>query len=770
MAQPLTDLTQKDTPFAWTAKANEAFESLKKAFLMEPNLAQFQWERRTRIETDSSGWSTGGVLMQVDGDGFWRPCAFFSKKNSPAECNYEIYDKELLAVIQCLDEWDAELRSVAEFEIHTDHKNLEYSTTARKLTERQVRWSLTLSKYNCKFHYIPGKDNERADALSRRDQDLPNSDDERVTYRNQCLITPRMLAQAKAVRAYPVQTRRQNRIVVERQDLPRPTGGMDAVEDGGALDDLGPRRAEINTDLVLGKTRASIGGENVAAPEENRDAVTNVVVGEAPDVLLGWDSAIANDVEYMRAREALEKEHRIFPKDLRLKISIAECDLSESGRVRYRGREWVPKHDNLRTRLIQHVHDSILTGHPGRQGTYAYLAREYYWPGISDDVRTFAKACDECFANKAWKTRRQGYLKPLEIPDRTWWEISMDFITDLPESEGSRNMIVVTDRLGKGLLADGLPDLEAETLAKWFVRYYYPHHWIPNAIVSDRGGQFVGALWARICQKLGIKRRLSTAFSPETDGSTERMNQQVETFLRGFCNHAQDDWYNLLPVAVGTISGHESATTGVSPFFLTHGWNQNPVDFEVGPVSDRKSPVAKADNILNKLKQAREWAQAAMAVAQEKQEEAKNQYRDQAVRYKVGDKVWLSLENLRTDRPSKKLDQKYAKYEVLEVKGSHNYRLSTPPGPHNVFHTRLLRPVKLMGLSGQVRKDCQLPGQLWEGDLEYEVERILDEKPARGRGKRLRYLVKWRGYNKPTWEPEDALEDTVAYEDWCKRK
>jgi transposase InsO family protein len=100
----------------------------------------------------------------------------------------------------------------------------------------------------------------------------------------------------------------------------------------------------------------------------------------------------------------------------------------------------------------------------------------------------------------------------------------MDFITDLPESEGCQNMIVITDRLGKGVVADGLDDLEAETVAKWFIRRYYPHHFLPFAIVSDRGAQFTGALWTRICRILRIKRRLSTAFSPETDGSTERMN------------------------------------------------------------------------------------------------------------------------------------------------------------------------------------------------------------------------------------------------------
>ena len=78
-------------------------------------------------------------------------------------------------------------------------------------------------------------------------------------------------------------------------------------------------------------------------------------------------------------------------------------------------------------------------------------------------------------------------MKPLPIPDRIWSEISIDFITGLPESEGCKNMIVITDRLGKGVVADGLDDLKAETVIKWFIRRYYPHHFLPFAIVSDRG-------------------------------------------------------------------------------------------------------------------------------------------------------------------------------------------------------------------------------------------------------------------------------------------
>jgi RNase H-like domain found in reverse transcriptase len=94
-------------------------------------LLQFDYEKETVIETDSSEWSIGGVLIQVDDTGILKPYTFFSKKNALAECNYEIYDKEMLAIIYCLEEWDAEFRSVKEFQIRTNYKNLEYFMIAR---------------------------------------------------------------------------------------------------------------------------------------------------------------------------------------------------------------------------------------------------------------------------------------------------------------------------------------------------------------------------------------------------------------------------------------------------------------------------------------------------------------------------------------------------------------------------------------------------------------------------------------------------------------
>ena len=207
---PLTALTRKESregDFSLTSQALAAFKKLKKAFTTAPVLAQFHPERETVVETDASGWVTAATLSQYQDDGTLHPCAFYSRKMAPAECNYEIYDKEMLAIIRALEEWDAELRGVPQFLILTDHKNLEYFMTTRKLNERQVRWSQALTRYNFTLQYRPGTLGGLPDSLTRRPQDLPaNKEDERVQYRQMRLLKPEHLQSAHFLRVAPITT------------------------------------------------------------------------------------------------------------------------------------------------------------------------------------------------------------------------------------------------------------------------------------------------------------------------------------------------------------------------------------------------------------------------------------------------------------------------------------------------------------------------------------------------------------------------------------
>jgi hypothetical protein len=345
----------------------------------------------------------------------------------------------------------------------------------------------------------------------------------------------------------------------------------------------------------------------------------------------------------------------------------------------------------------------------------------------------------------------------------------MDFIDKLPPSMGCTSMLVLTDRLGKGVIFEPFDKMDAETLARKFIKIFYAHHGLPAAIVSDRGTQFVSEFWERICKLLKIKRRLSTAYHPETDGSTEKMNATLETYLRMFVDWAQDDWAFLAPAAMLAINNRDAASTGVSPFFLDHGYNMEPLDLLEEPRGNEngKTSRQRADAIVTKLKGALELAQAAMATAQQIQEDATNRHREPAVEHQVGDKVWLDMRHIRTDRPSKKLDNRNAKYTVIEKIGSHAYRLDTPAGIHNVFSTHLLRPAADDPFPSQKLTDYQPPAVLIDGHKEWIVEKIVGERRKRiGRGYRHEFHIKWEGYSRLTWEPAYNFTESAALDEW----
>ena len=238
------------------------------------------------------------------------------------------------------------------------------------------------------------------------------------------------------------------------------------------------------------------------------------------------------------------------------------------------------------------------------------------------------------------------------------------------------------------------------------------------------------------------------------------MNSTLEEYVRAYVNFLQDDWNAMLPLAEFAINNRDASSTGVSPFFLSHGYNFEMIQLDepLSPYEDNASPIQIGDNIVRKLQDALQWAQTCMAIAQQTQEEAANRRRQAAVNYKVGDKVWLDLRNVRTDRKSKKLDAKNAKFTVIEIIGSHAFRLNVPEGIHNVFHSNLLRPSYEDRFPSQKTNDDQ-PGPTIVGasadEDEYTAAEILDSRTKKkGRGTYKQYLVKWEGYTRPSWEWE----------------
>jgi len=192
IARPLFDLTCSDQAWNWDTKEQEAFEGLKMAVTTAPVLISPQDSEPFRIEADSSDFASGAVLSQrLPGEEKWHPVAFYSKSLSPVERNYEIHDKEMLAIIRALEEWRHFLEGARHpVEIWTDHKNLEYFMTAKKLNCRQACWSLYLARFDFKLTHCPGCCMGKSDVLSQRpDHGKGASDNEDVV-----LLQPELLA------------------------------------------------------------------------------------------------------------------------------------------------------------------------------------------------------------------------------------------------------------------------------------------------------------------------------------------------------------------------------------------------------------------------------------------------------------------------------------------------------------------------------------------------------------------------------------------------
>jgi hypothetical protein len=169
MAKPLTELTKKGKPFEWTQECENAFQLMKAQFLKAPVLRMPDPTQPLYLETDASLNASGAVLMQKDGNGHLHPCGYLSKTFSPAERNYPIYDRELLALVRALQEWRIYLEGAPHrITVYTDHKNLQYFRTAQKLHPRLSRYSLLLSQFDLHLIHKPGKPMTLSDPLSRR--------------------------------------------------------------------------------------------------------------------------------------------------------------------------------------------------------------------------------------------------------------------------------------------------------------------------------------------------------------------------------------------------------------------------------------------------------------------------------------------------------------------------------------------------------------------------------------------------------------------------
>jgi len=343
----------------------------------------------------------------------------------------------------------------------------------------------------------------------------------------------------------------------------------------------------------------------------------------------------------------------------------------------------------------------------------------------------------------------------------------MDFVTGLPECEGYDAISVVVDRLSK--MRHFVPcktTIDARGLAEMFLKEVVRLHGLPRTVISYRGPQFAAVFWERLCERLGVDRRLSMAFHPQTDGQTERMNASMEQYLRIFTSHQQDDWVQWLPLAEFAANNGTSETTKCSAFFAVTGVDPR-MSFEEMAEDPRDSRATDADQVQLRMHQVHEHLRVEMRRSQDIMEEGANKKRLPAPPIPEGTKVWLDARHIRTTRPSRKLDWKrLGPYTVKRQVSPYAYELELPKGLriHPVHHVSLLDPVATDPLPGQT--STPPPPVEVDGDQEYQVELVEDSRMYRNQ---LQYLVRWTGYDQMTWEPAKDVDGLQALDIFHKK-
>uniref|UniRef100_A0A453DFY0 Integrase catalytic domain-containing protein n=1 Tax=Aegilops tauschii subsp. strangulata TaxID=200361 RepID=A0A453DFY0_AEGTS len=228
-------------------------------------------------------------------------------------------------------------------------------------------------------------------------------------------------------------------------------------------------------------------------------------------------------------------------------------------------------------------------GHSGFPVTYKRILRLFRWIGMKNFIKTQVQSCLTCQQAKPERVQYPGLLSPLPVPPKAWDTVSMDFISGLPSSYQYNCILVVIDKFSKYGHFMGLTHpFNAQKVAEIFLDNVYKLHGMPRLIICDRDPIFTSAFWKFLISNTGAELNMSTACHPETDGQTERVNQQIECFLRCFISAHPTKWSKWLSLCEFWYNNNWHSALNKSPFEIIHG--QTPRYFGISE-SDTIAPV-----------------------------------------------------------------------------------------------------------------------------------------------------------------------------------
>lgn len=392
---------------------------------------------------------------------------------------------------------------------------------------------------------------------------------------------------------------------------------------------------------------------------------------------------------------------------------------------------------------------------------YQRIKKIFYWPQMKKGIQQFVAACAICQQAKSEKVPYPGLLQPLAVPTQAWHTVSLDFIEGLPLSSNCNCILVVVDKFSKYShfikLSHPFTTLK---VAKLFLDNIYKLHGMPATIISDRDKIFTSQLWQELFKLSGTELRMSSAYHPQSDGQTERVNQSVEAYLRCFIQACPSKWADWLTLAEFWYNANFHSSLNMSPFQVLYG--HEPKHFGIEGVDSCALPYLEV--WLKEREQMTELLRQQLLRVQQRMKSQADKHHSER-NFEVGDQVWLKLQpyvqTSVASRTNHKLAFRYfGPYEVIKKVGTVAYELKLPPNSkvHLVFHVSLLK-----------KATCTLSypvSRLPDDTATVKTPELLLNKRLKNKNNRVitQVLVKWEGLpaELATWENEDDIQHQLS--------
>jgi hypothetical protein len=616
----LIKLIRKNVIFNWNEACKIAFELLKRTVIEASILAYFDLKKQIYIKSDSFDFVSAEVLFQMRKNDELHSMTFFSKNLVSIECNYEIYDKDLLIIVRCFEQWRFELlftKSSVSVKMLIDHKNLKYFMFTKQLNRRQSRWTQFLTDFHFVIIYLLEKSNEKADSLIRRIEDVLEKKNDRQKQQNQIFLS---------------------------------------------------------------------------------------------------------SARFDKKLQAVE-----------LTIVFEQNRLS----------------------LMQEMHDQFSFDHLDVNKIIRLLRRNYRWSEMIRDVKQFIRNCHTCRRAKTAKNKYNELLNLLSMSNRSWIDITLDFVIELFDSRDYNAVFMIIDRLSKMHHYISCTTNENETTtektAKLLIQHVWKLHELLTTMIYDRDLQFISLVWNIICKMLKIKAKLFIAFHSKTNEQSEIFNQEMKRYLRAYVNHQQNDWADWLSMTEYAFNAFISIITQMSSFLVNYEFESrmsfDQMKFDENTAKDRVNRFREREIVFT-MKNIWKFAKKHMKKSQQSQITYANRHRIFASNYQVENQVWLSIKNIQIDRSFKKLDHKMLEsFKILEKRdSSYKLELLIEMNIHSVFHIFLLRKDLENFLSRQIISSSSFV--VIDDEEKFDVKNIIDSRlTERSINKKLQYKIKLMRYS-----------------------